>query len=163
MNKTTKITEADKEIIASWYTDAKAVKSPKALASFVKRLAEDYDHDYGTIVEACAAAANAAIWAVNASPQGGITGFQAGCIMWRFIRHFMSIDGPMKLVKYEDMIFPQYASDFDKTIPESVFKGLQELAKKKLETAQELHPNVRTHMQSIVDGVVPFGHTLKNG
>ncbi len=154
-----KITEADKEIIADWFVKAKECKSPKDLSLFIRRLTEDYLHDYGTIVEACAAAANAAVWTVNASPQGGITGFQAGAVMWRFIQHFMCMEGPMKLLQFEDMLFPQYASRFAKTMDEKTFKRLQEKAKESI-NREGTHPSVRAHMQSIIDGTVPFGYTI---
>ena len=50
------------------------------LPEFLRELTEDYDHDYGTICHAIAAAAVAAAWSVERTPQGGITGFQAGAI-----------------------------------------------------------------------------------
>jgi hypothetical protein len=159
MNEPTKVTEADKDIIADWFVKAKECKSHKDLSLFIRRLTEDYLHDYGTIVEACAAAANAAVWTVNASPQGGITGFQAGAVMWRFIQHFMCVDGPMKLLQFEDMLYPQYAKKFEKTLDTAAFKFLQEKAKEKI-TCEGTHPDVKAHMQSIIDGIVPFGYTL---
>lgn len=160
---TTIITEKDKEIIADWYVKAKECKTPEDLSLFIRKLIEDYRHDYGSIVEACAAAANAAIWTIDASPQGGITGFQAGAVMWRFIQHFRCIDGSMKLVQFDDMLYPQSAHLFEKTIDTETFERLQKKAKERLDSKDiEMHPSVRAHMQSIVEGNVPFGYSMRD-
>jgi len=77
-------TQEFKDIKAQWQKKAKEA-TVETLPQFLKELTEDYEHDYGTIVHATTEAAIAACHAVDASPQGGITGFQAGCIMWQFI------------------------------------------------------------------------------
>lgn len=63
-------------------------KRSKHFQQFPKKLTEDYGHDYGTIGHAVAASAIGAATAVDHSPTGGITGFQAGAIMWEFIQHW---------------------------------------------------------------------------
>lgn len=161
MNGPIEVTEQDKETIASWYAEAKEIKNADELSSFVEMLTTDYKHDYGTIVEACAAAAIAAMATVDKSEQGYLTGFQAGCVAWRFFEHVLHLEGPAKLLRFEEMLYPQNASIFEKTIPESGFKLLQEMAMKNL-ASSKLSPNVQAHMESIVDGVVPFGYTIKD-
>lgn len=157
-----KITEKD-GVHKGWYEEAKA-QTPETLPEFMRKLASDYEHDYGTICHAVAASAVAAAWAMNKSKYGGITGFQAGAIMWEFICHwqYMGEDKPLRLVDYENMLFPQYADKFAKTITPDTWKWLQEEAQKNIDKgAENVHPNVLTHWQSIIDGVVPFGYVVE--
>lgn len=63
-----------------WYEEAKK-QTLNTLPAFVSNLVENYSHDYGTICHAITAAALGAANAVEESPEGGITGFQANCIM----------------------------------------------------------------------------------
>lgn len=151
------ITE-EMKIHEEWYTSEQTLET---LPSFLKHLTEDYHHDYGTICHAIAAGAVAT--ARSMADWGGITGFQAGCVMWEFIQKWMSYETPMKLVKYENMLYPQYAHDFSKQISSETWEWLQEQAKKKLYNADEeyLHPAVKAHWQSIIDGIVPFGYEVK--
>lgn len=82
------ITEKDnKDIIDGWFKAAKE-QTLETLPSFMNHILNDYTHDYGTICHALTACAIGAAYAGDKSKQGGITGFQAGCIMWDFIRHW---------------------------------------------------------------------------
>jgi len=143
-----------------WYKEAKKMTIDELLP-FINHLINDYEHDYGTICHALAAGAIATASAMNNSEQGGITGFQASAVMWEFIKHWSHYNGPMRLVNYEDMLYPQYAYRFEKTISEATWKWLQNKAKKKLESSVKLHPEVKAHMESIMNGKVPFGYAIK--
>jgi hypothetical protein len=143
-----------------WYEDAKG-QTLATLPEFLRHLSEDYGHDYGTICHAVSASAIAAASALNASPCGGITGFQAGCVMWSFIQHWMHLEGAMKLVEYDNMLYPQYAHKFAPTISKEIFASLQKQAREKLAKADGAHPNVLAHWQRIVDGEVPFGYEIE--
>lgn len=137
------------------------------LPSFINHLVNDYGHDYGnygTICHALTAGAIATMYAMDKSDCGGITGFQAGCIMWLFIRHWRKTNNKcgMKLIDYDYFLYPQYGEYFDKVISADVFKKLQECAKEKLQDSEDAHPSVIAHWQSIVDGVVPFGYRVNN-
>lgn len=79
-----KITEEDK-VHLEWYKQA-SKQTLETLPSFLKNLMEGYNHDYGTVCHALAAGAVATAWAMNAHDNGGITGFQAGAVMWEFIK-----------------------------------------------------------------------------
>ena len=153
----------------SWY-EARP-KTPTELAEFVTKLLTDYNHDYGTICHAVAAAAVAAARTVNADEkQGGITGFQAGAIMWQFVKHWLHEEGPMRMQRMEHLLFPQYADDF-RTISLETFRWLQDEAAKKLsegrikldpdEDGVSAHPDVVAHWKRIVAGEVPFGLRIK--
>lgn len=158
MSKRQHITE-EQGIHKEWYVTARTMK-PEGLDDFIHHLMDDYSHDYGTICHALTAGGIATMWAMNSGKQGGITGFQAGAVMWEFIRNWMSIEGNMKLVQYNDMLYPQYENKFAKTITTECFHALQDKAREKLVESGMMHNRVQLHMQSIVDGVVPFGYTL---
>jgi hypothetical protein len=152
-----KIKEEDK-LQNQWYEEAGKM-TEENLPAFVHKLAHDYDHDYGTICHAIAAAAIAAAWAVERGPHGGITGFQAGAIMWQFVQKWMHYSGAMRLLQYDDLLFPQYASKFN-TLSPNTWKDIQEKARQHLAEEDKAHPSVVAHWQSIVDGKIPFGLQL---
>lgn len=119
------------QIKLKWLQKAESMEKNK-LKAFINHLEEDYIHDYGTICHACAAAAIAGASAMNKSSQGGITGFQAGAVMWEFVRAWNKAGNKtgMKFVDYDDFLYPQYADKHKKTIPMFVWKALQNEAKK---------------------------------
>lgn len=153
------ITEKDKDIIEGWHKELDKINL-KTLPKFLKSLTENYEHDYGTICHAVAVAAVAAAKAVNRSPQGGITGFQAGAVFWEFYRRWLHEEGPARLVKYEQMLYPQNASQFAKVIDKGTWKWMQEQAKKRDADNAQAHPKVRAHWKSIAAGKVPFGYSV---
>lgn len=158
-----RITEQD-GVHKQWYVDAKRI-TLETLPEFLRHLSEDYEHDYGTVCHALAAGAVATAWAMNRSPgaRGGITGAQAGAVMWQFIKGWMDseyADSPLlRLQNFADMLYPQYEYKFThRTIPPSVWKWLQaEAAKNLAETTSLTHRDVLVHWQRILDGIVPFG------
>lgn len=141
-----------------WYKEAESKKMTiETLPVFLKKLTEEYGHDYGTICHAITAGALATARAIDRSPSGGITGFQAGCIMWDFIKHWMHYENPMRLVDFGDMLYPQHETKFTH-IKSSVWKWLQEKAKRNLKKESQACPAVLKHWQKIADGVIPFGY-----
>lgn len=180
------IKEEDK-IHEDWYKEAKGM-TLESLPEFLRKLSESYDHDYGTICHAMASAAVATAWAMEKTPQGGITGFQAGCVMWLFITGWMSKykDKPLRLIDYENMLYPQHGKNFT-SISSSTWAWLQEQAQKKLQEVllfrkfgdreilfrcfdsfrsyhgcgiRKVSPNVFTHWKNIYEGIVPFGYSI---
>ena len=156
-----KITEENKELIQSWYT-----QEVESLDEFIKKLDTEYEHDYGSICHAIAAVAVQAARKMDRQPNnGGITGFQAGCIMWEFIKNWMHLEGPMRLVQYNDMLYPQYFDKFDTVLSPDIWKTLQAKAMEQLiksGNGEMAHPNVVAHWKSIVEGVVPFGYVVQS-
>jgi hypothetical protein len=145
-----------------WMVEAKEMTVEK-LPEFVRKLTEDYRHDYGTICHAIAAAAVAAAWAVERSPTGGISGFQAGCVMWEIIRGwgaFGGPDSPLRIQNLDDLLYPQYRDKFT-SISKEVWLRLKAKAAENLEGPHGTD-NVRAHWQSIVDGRVPFGFSVSD-
>ena len=156
-------TEEFNLIKQEWYDEARVMKV-EDLEKFVKHLTEDYIHDYGTICHAMSIASIAAMWAVNHTKSGGITGFQASCVMWENIKNWMTEyrDVPLRLVNYKDMLYPQYESKYQKILSDENFEWLQKEAVKNLADTDIAHPDVIAHWQTIADGMVPFGYVLQS-
>lgn len=152
-----------------WYEKCKTIKSNNALTNFMKHILNNYDHDYGTAVHATAACALAAAWV--ACEKLELSGFQASCVMWEFIKHWTKTGNKcgLRLVDYDDMLYPQYEEKFDKTIRRSIFEEIQKEARRLLEE-DEKHlkegwgacGSVRAHWKKIADGEVPFGYRISD-
>ena len=143
----------------AWYKTAKEMTLEK-LPEFIRMLSQDYQHDYGTICHAITAGAIGAAWAVERGPSGGITGFQASCIMWEFIKQWMHYDGPMRLLQIKDMLYPQSEDKFNQLSKETA-KWLKEEAQKELAKGHSMHPRVKAHMEQVAEGMIPFGYTVE--
>ncbi len=153
--------ERDQKAVESWYEITDQVRDPQALLVFFDKLNE-FSQNYNTVPNALAAGALATAkmldrWLRN----GGITGFQAGFVMWEFVRRWLHIEGPVQLVQYRDMLYPQYADKFAKTIDQETW--VQEQAKKLLEKDGEISSQndyFTEHLKSIVAGTPPFGYQV---
>jgi hypothetical protein len=181
--KTTRsITEKD-GLQNDWYKQAKKM-TVEELPEFIRMLTEDYRHDYGTIVHAVAAAGIAAAHSINNSKTGGITGFQASCVMWKFITNWMGYkDEPLKLIKGSDMLYPQYENKvacIDKEwmiwLQTQAEKILWEhchlrwyrwvdiagrLQRTRIVSYHHIHTSVVEHLQELVAGIPPFGMSIQ--
>jgi hypothetical protein len=146
-----------------WTTEARAMTLEK-LPAFIEKLTT-HKHDYGTICRAIAAAGVAAAYAVERSPSGGITGFQAGCVLWDLILGWdSSYEGkPIRLVNYEDMLYPQYADKF-RSISGETWAHLQKRATELLAKNKDgiVAERVKAHWESVVAGEVPFGYRVES-
>jgi len=143
-----------------WFETANSI-TQETLPEFIRHLIEDYEHDYGTIVHAMVAGMLATARAIDHSDQGGITGFQASCIMWEFLEKWGLVEFPIRLLEINNMLYPQYKDAFT-TIPQSVWENLQAKAKQGLFTdGDRVAENVKKHWESIVAGRVPFGYRVK--
>lgn len=144
-----------------------SIKTFDELVEFLKYVKENCDCGYGETPRAMAQASVAVAWYL--AKEFGITGFQAGFVMWDFIRDWMykSNETGMRIINYDDMLYPQYNYKFQKTISSDTWKSLQETAKKKIEKDGEAdygfaHPEVRKHWESIANGNIPFGYTVSD-
>lgn len=153
--------EGSGAVLKQWYAASESMTLAD-LPAFLALLTTEYKHDYGTIVHAITAAGLAAMRAVNRSPAGGISGFQASGVMWEFVKRWLHENGPLRLVMYDRMLFPQYEEDFDRTITPQVFKFLQIEASKNLAKAEHepVDAKVLDHWKSIAKGQVPFGYRV---
>ena len=136
------------------------IKTFEELIAFLEYVEKNGNCGYGEAPRAMAQASAAVAWYL--ADKFGITGFQAGFVMWDFIRdwNYRSNKCGMKITDYDDMLYPQYAYKFEKIIGPAIWADLQETAKKRLEELDNVHPIVKAHWQSIVDGIVPFGYTV---
>lgn len=122
------------EVHKQWYEDAKKI-TLDSLPEFIGHLLNDYQHDYGTICHALSAGAIATAWAMEKSPQGGITGFQAGAVMWGFVRHwnYEANKSGLRILDYDDLLYPQSLHRFDKTISPDIWDIIRKEATRKVE------------------------------
>ena len=143
----------------------KDIKSFDDLVNFLKEVKDNYNTGYGTSVRSSAQACLAVAWYF--ASEFGLTGFQAGCLLWDFIVDWRVSNNKtgLAIIDYDEMLYPQDERKF-KTISSYTWEKLQEEAKRKLkadgEDGEWAHPRVREHWQSIVDGVVPFGYEVED-
>lgn len=129
------------------------------LPSFLKEMAEQHPHDYGSICLAIAAAALAAATAMDRSAQGGITGFQAGVVMWEFMagwQQWPENGVGHRLQNLDNLLYPQYDYQSLTISPESA-KRLRERARETLAEEGPMDSRVRAHMKKVAEGWIPFG------
>ena len=140
--------------------ERKDIKSFDDLVTFLQRVKENYNTGYGTAPRAIAQAALATAWYL--ASDFGITGFQAGFVMWDFIRdwQYSSNECGMRIVDYDNMLYPQYDYKFEKTISKDTFESLQKIAKRNLKGHEYASPAVVNHWKSIANGNVPFGYVI---
>lgn len=139
----------------------KNIESFDDLVAFLKYVKDNCNCGYGEAPRAMAQAAVATAWYL--AREFGITGFQAGFVMWDFIRdwEYRHNKCGLKIVDFDDMLYPQYDYKFEKRISLDTWAAIQKAAKENLENETYAHPTVREHWQSIVDGKVPFGYIIK--
>lgn len=140
----------------------KEIKDLDDLIEFLKYVKENCNYNYGVVPRSIAQAALATAWYL--SNEFGITGFQAGFVMFDFIRdwNFSNNKCGLKIIDYDDMLYPQYYDKFKNTISRETFEELQKEAEENLKNTEYAHPNVVAHWQSIVEGKVPFGYKIKD-
>lgn len=147
-----------------WFSEA-SKQTPATLMDFIDHVMNDYIHDYGTIVHAISACAIAAAWAANNSEgaQGGITGFQAGFVMWDFIREwrYPNNECGLRIIDFDNMLYPQYECQFEKTITPDTWNRIRNRAKRKLEESNGASDYVINHWGSIKRGKIPFGYKIR--
>lgn len=161
MTEKQKISE-EMHLEKEWFEQASKIETIDQLTEFINHVINDYDHDYGTACHAIGAAAVAAAW-YGANVEG-ITGFQAGFVMWDFIKYWIKQHNEcgLKLIDYDDFLYPQYQHKFEKTISKDIWSHIQEQAKKNLESNELACQEVRNHWMNIVRGIVPFGYKVED-
>lgn len=150
------ITEETK-VHEGWYEEADKM-TLEDLPEFLSRLLTEYGHDYGTICHALAAGAVATLHAMNKHENAGITGFQAGAIMWEFIRHWNYSNNKtgMRLMDWDNLLYPQYEDHFQKTISADTWAALQEEAAANIKEADEEYEQYRKDMVKYEKDIAAF-------
>ena len=123
-----------------WYKETDTMTMDK-LPAFLDHIMNDYNHDYGTICHAITAGGLATMHALNRSDAGGITGFQAGYIMWQFIRkwNYSSNKSGLRIVDYDDFLYPQYDYKFNKTLSPDTWEAIKREAAAKIKESDAEH------------------------
>ena len=136
------------------------IKSFDDLVAFLQRIKNNCNIDYGAAPRSIAQAALATAWYL--ADDFGITGFQASYVMWDFIKdwRYRNNECGMKIVNYDEMLYPQNYYNFEKAISKNAFIALQKKALKKLKEEDYALSSEIEHWKSIVDGNVPFGYIL---
>ena len=155
------ITE-DMHLEKEWYEEA-ARQKIATLPDFIEKMVNGYRHDYGTACHAIAACTLAALNA--ASDEIGITGFQYGMIKLLVLRRafYPFNTTALKIVNYDDMLYPQYQHKFEKVISRDTFDSIRKQAVKEM---QEHNPHnvareVWDHWTNIACCIPPFGYTVE--
>lgn len=139
-----------------WHEEARK-QTAETLPAFLTKLLNEYQHDYGTICHAMAAAGVGAVMAIEHSPQGGITGFQAGAVMWEFCRSWMQwSEAPRRLLDFNDALYPQNEDRF-RAVSAETAEWLKKQAANMLSEQTGAHPDVRAHWERVAAGEMPFG------
>ena len=155
-NKMSKIEDRD-----NMYKLAKQ-QTPETIGMFINDVMSMDDIDYGNVIDCIAACAIAGAAAADNHKNGGITGFQAGYVMWQFIRNYMYEHNKcgLRMIDWDNMLYHQDESSFDKVIPQNVFERLQNQAKEEIQI-KWLSEKQKQHLQNIIDGIPPFGYSIK--
>lgn len=84
--------------------------------------------------------------------------------MWQIIRdmNYSSNKCGLRLIDYDNMLYPQYGYKFEKTISANTWEGLQKQAKENIKAKINAHPDVIEHWNSIANGEIPFGYTVED-
>lgn len=145
------------KIKGEWKAEARNC-TLETLPAFLQKITAEYQHDYGTICHAMAMAAIAAAWSVNASPQGGITGFQAGAVMWEFVREWQYPNNKtgLRIIDYDNFLYPQYADKFEKAMPRSAWAALRKAAADRIKDADEDHAKYLTSLDAYNVAIAEF-------
>ena len=147
------------------YKKAEEVRTKEQLDALLKEVVNDKNLDYGKIVYAMSACMIATSKYIDRSEVGGITGFQASFIGWEMIKEFFcglrDFKTSLKIVNYDDMLYPQYENKFQKTISKDIWDKMQQEAAKNLKECRSAHPEVIKHWESIVNGIIPFDYTIE--
>ncbi len=140
----------------------KDIKTLEDLTAFIKDVEENYNIGYGEAPRAMAQAVLATAWYL--CDKMGLTGFQAGFVMWDFVRDWMFSNNKcgLKIIDYDELLYPQYYDKYEKTISDETWIALQNEAKRNLKEKDYASVTVKEHWQSIADGKIPFGYKLQN-
>ena len=131
-------------------------KSEKELFRFIHELTTKYQNDYGTSVHLAVALMKAVFEYVEHLE--GFTGFQVDCMKWLVLKKIFLVNDVigMKLVKYSDILYPQYIEKFGKTIIDKEQHNLiVKMAKDKLAKHSMASVSVIEHWKRLVAGWLP--------
>lgn len=156
------------DIRDEWYAKAKTeIHTPEQLKAFAEEISAKVKSSGEAYNDSSNGAAALALAAMNMMAfMYGMTAFQMSWVMWQVIDQTLlsEHDCGMRLLNYDDMLYPQYEHRFGKTIDDDTWGRLQEKAAKLVEENKKSEfpacREVAAHWKSIADGNVPFGYTV---
>lgn len=134
----------------------KNIGSFEELAEFLKDIKDNYNAGYGGAPRSIAQACLATGWFL--SSEFGITGFQAGCVMWDFICgwSYTNNEVGLQIIDYDNLLYPQYDYKFENfTISNRQKDKLIEVAQSRLDTETMAAPAVINRWKELAAGVMP--------
>lgn len=141
-------------------------KSLDEFSSLISEVENNFNYDYGVAPRSIGALC--ASLAEKLCGSMGLTNFQASVAMWDFINLFMYRHNKcgLRLVDYDNMLYPQYDYKFEKTISKETWDAIVKTAKEYLEEYENgdsaVNSNVVNHWKSIANGKVPFEYRVEN-
>jgi len=146
-------------IAKKWRDEAKKCKlDDGSLMKFLEKLAS-FNHGYSSIAYAMACAASAAAWAIEHSPQGGMTGFQwgHGSLMALRLLNYENNELGFRVQDFDNLLYPQYSHHFTGIdITRKLADKLSETARKNLESRDTpVHENVKAWWTRLANGDFP--------
>lgn len=138
------------------------IKNADDLRDLIEEVKNNFNYDYSVAPRAAGAACVAV--AKYLAREMGLTVFQANFLTWGFIFGFQCPNNKtgLKIIDFDDMLYPQYEHKFDKSISRETWETIQETAKQYYQERNNItSPQVKAHWESIINGVVPFGYTIK--
>lgn len=154
------VTEQDTDIINKWYDDADHV-TRDTLNSFISNIMDSYEFDYGSYCHAVSVCMLATANAVGTE----LSMFQAECTMFDFMKAWLFPNNKcgLRIVDYDTMLYPHYKDNFEKVISSRIWESIQKEAKRILDEDDYKYMSYSRllHLQSIADGIVPFGYSVR--
>jgi hypothetical protein len=140
-----------------WYAEAYKMDLER-LPEFIRRmLISKPDQDEG-ILHALVAGALATVVAMSKAYGKPMDEANAEKLMYRFIARWRGINGPIRLLRFEHMLYPMLKANFASNISSDTWGWLQEAAARKLLKAKNPKAEWRWHWQKIAqEKEVPFG------
>lgn len=148
--------EKNSPLYEEWKAKADAVQNLEDFKAFFKELTE-HNQSYDSVVWACSLISVAAFKAFNRSPQGGITGFQLGYVGGGYLREIMHLQGPVFMLKAEDLLLPHKAHNYIARLDKESHTWLRETAKERLADPelQDIDDDFKEHYQKLAEGWLP--------
>jgi len=82
-------------------------------------------------------------------------------VMFMFITRWKGITGPIKLLRFDHMLFPTFGWHFKTAISPETWEYLQRMAQRRLLLPGTAPQDWRVHWAKITKGEIPFGWTLE--
>lgn len=145
------------EFEARDYILGKKINSTDDIKALADEITEKFNYDYG-VAPRCVGAF-LTVCANYFCSVMGMTGFQAGFVMWDFILGFNYPHNKcgMRILDFDKLLYPQYLHMF-KEVPEDTWKLVVEEAKKELDQKDQLVScTVVQHWKDIANGKIPDG------